>query len=40
MSGTKLTDEFKRDAVAQVEDRGYRMNAYADRYRCNHLALV
>ena len=23
MSGAKFTDEFKRDAVAQVEDRGY-----------------
>jgi transposase len=23
MSGSKFTDEFKRDAVAQVEDRGY-----------------
>lgn len=22
MSGAKFTDEFKRDAVAQVEDRG------------------
>ena len=24
MSVTKFTDEFKRDAVAQVEDRGIR----------------
>ena len=23
MSANKFTDEFKRDAVAQVEDRGY-----------------
>jgi transposase len=23
MSASKFTDEFKRDAVAQVEDRGY-----------------
>ena len=23
MSGAKFTDELKRDAVAQVEDRGY-----------------
>lgn len=26
MSGAKFTDEFKRDAVAQVEDRGYPVN--------------
>jgi len=24
MSGVKFTEEFNRDAVAQVEDRGYR----------------
>ena len=31
MSGAKFTDEFKRDAVAQVEDRGYRVREVAER---------
>ena len=31
MSGTKFTDEFKRDAVAQVEDRGYPVREVAER---------
>ena len=31
MSGTKFTDEFKRDAVAQVEDRGYPVRKVAER---------
>ena len=33
MSGTKLTDEFKRDAVAQVVDRGYPVREVAERLR-------
>ena len=31
MSGAKFTDEFKRDAVAQVEDRGYPAREVAER---------
>nr|WP_022704342.1 IS3 family transposase [Pseudorhodobacter ferrugineus] len=31
MSGAKFTDEFKRDAVAQVEDRGYPVRDVAER---------
>ena len=31
MSGAKFTDEFKRDAVAQVEDRGYPVREIAER---------
>ena len=31
MSGAKFTDEFKRDAVAQVEDRGYPLREVAER---------
>jgi hypothetical protein len=31
MSGAKFTDEFKRDAVAQVEDRGYPVRGAAER---------
>lgn len=31
MTGTKVTDEFKRDAVAQVEDRGYPVRGVAER---------
>lgn len=30
MSGSKFTDEFKRDAVAQVEDRGYPVREVAE----------
>ncbi|MCR8826969.1 hypothetical protein [Pseudosulfitobacter koreensis] len=28
-----MTDEFKRDAVASVEDRGYPMHAVAERLK-------
>ena len=31
MSGTKFTDEFKRDAVAQVVDRGFPVREVAER---------
>jgi len=31
MSRAKFTDEFKRDAVAQVEDRGYPVRELAER---------
>ncbi len=31
MSPTQFTDEFKRDAVAQVEDRGYPVREVAER---------
>ena len=31
MSGSKFTDEFKRDAVAQVEDRGCPVREVAER---------
>jgi len=31
MSGVEFTVEFKRDAVAQVEDRGYPVREVADR---------
>ena len=31
MSTSKFTDEFKRDAVAQVEDRGYPVREVAER---------
>ena len=31
MSATRFTDEFKRDAVAQVEDRGYPVREVAER---------
>ena len=31
MSANKFTDEFKRDAVAQVEDRGYPAREVAER---------
>ena len=31
MSGAKLTDEFKRDAVAEVVDRGYPVREVAER---------
>ena len=31
MSGAKFTDEFKRDAVAQVDDRGYPVREVAER---------
>ena len=36
MSGAKFTDEFKRDAVAQVEDRGDPVREVAERFgvRC------
>jgi transposase len=30
MSGAKFTDGFKRDAVAQVEDRGYPVREVAE----------
>ena len=30
MSGAKFTDEFKRDAVAQVADRGYPVREVAE----------
>ena len=32
MSGTTFTDEFKRDAVAQVEDRCYPVRDVAERF--------
>ena len=31
MSASKFTDDFKRDAVAQVEDRGYPVREVAER---------
>jgi len=31
MSRNRFTDEFKRDAVAQVVDRGYSVSEVADR---------
>ena len=31
MSGAEFTDEFKRDAVAQLEDRGYPVREVAER---------
>jgi len=31
MSGMRYTEEFKRDAVAQVTDRGYSVKSVADR---------
>ena len=31
MSANKFTDELKRDAVAQVEDRGYPVREVAER---------
>lgn len=31
MSANRFTDEFKRDAVAQVEDRGYLVREVAER---------
>ena len=31
MSGAKFTDEFKRNAVAQVENRGYPVREVAER---------
>ena len=31
MSGVKFTEEFKRDAVAQVEDRGYPVREVTER---------
>jgi len=31
MSGIRFTDEFKRDAVAQVVDRGYSVAEVSDR---------
>ena len=31
MSGSKFIDEFKRDAVAQVEDRGYPVREVTER---------
>ena len=31
MSANKFTDEFKRDAVAQVADRGYPVREVAER---------
>ena len=31
MSEAKFTDEFKRDAVVQVEDRGYPVREVAER---------
>jgi transposase-like protein len=40
MSGVKFTEEFKRDAVAQVEDRGYPVREVAERLvivRCARL---
>jgi transposase len=33
LSGTKFTDEFKRDAVAKVEHRGYPVREVAERLR-------
>jgi transposase len=30
MSGIRFTDEFKRDAVAQVVDRGYSVRLHRD----------
>ncbi|MDB5665621.1 MAG: transposase [Cypionkella sp.] len=35
MSGAKFTDEFKRDAVAQVEDQGYPVREVAERLGVN-----
>lgn len=31
MSKNRFTDEFKRDAVAQVADRGYAVSEFAER---------
>jgi transposase len=31
MSGIRYTEEFKRDAVSQVKDRGYSVNDVSDR---------
>ncbi len=31
MSANKFANEFKRDAVAQLEDRGYRVREVAER---------
>ncbi len=31
MSGIRYTEEFKRDAVSQVKDRGYSVNEVSDR---------
>ncbi len=31
MSGIRFTDEFKRDAVAQVVDRGYSVGGVSER---------
>ncbi len=31
MSANKFTDKFKRDAVAQVEDRGYPLRKVVER---------
>ena len=40
MSTNKFTDEFKRDAVAQVEDRGYpKRIPHRDRTRDTIMAL-
>ena len=36
MSANKFTDEFKRDAVAQVEDRGYPVREVAERLGGQH----
>ena len=36
MSANKFADEFKREAVAQVEDRGYPVREVAERLDTEH----
>ena len=36
MSGTEFTGEFRRDAGAQVEDRGYPVREVAERFGGQH----
>lgn len=40
MSARKFTDEFKRDAVARVEDRGYPVREVAERLGVSAFSLL
>ena len=39
MSSTKFSDDFKRDAVAQITERGYPVREVAERLGVSHYSL-
>ncbi|MCR4378454.1 MAG: transposase [Rhodospirillales bacterium] len=39
MSKVNFSDEFKRDAVSQITERGYPVSEVSERFGCDHLLL-